>query len=507
MHATKSYARAGVAMMGAGVIVATSAMNPAVDLAKDQRSAQVRLAAVVDAAHLAQTQAVGQALRAFDPVAALQAFVQGTLLAFERPGPVPYTPVGDPVDGVAHVGEGVAATGLRAGAAVVSLAGGVGALFQAALAGDGAAALEAFVTNVVDGPLWVVDPTLYALRDALPAPLGGAGGFIETVRDQIWRAAQEVSGGLLDPAGVVRDFVDGTLLAFQRPGPVPYTAPTGPLNGVALVAQGAVASGMRLAMATVTLPLGFVDVLPQIVAGNGAQALSAFLENVVDGSLWIADPALYGLRDALPAPFGGPGALVENLRNAVWAATEQINAAIGQILGVAPAAAASSAAMAGGASEASDAAAIAAVPAARARLVAIGTGTSTVDDTGSVAVQAPEAEEPAAAQAEDQPAVEKPQEQSAVEKPKDEPTAEKPKDEPPAEKSTEQPTAEKPKDEPKGGKSATDDVRTADRSGVKSAKPSSEPVKPVKPATPAKSTDDKQADTDSSSDGPSGGDA
>jgi hypothetical protein len=97
-------------------------------------------------------------------------------------------------------------------------------------------------------------------------------------------------------------------------------------------AEGAIASGMRLIAATVLTPLRFVALAGAIAEGNGVEGLSDLITNLVDGPLWVADPVLYGLRDALPAPFGGPGELVENLRNAIWAATEQINTVVESLL-------------------------------------------------------------------------------------------------------------------------------------------------------------------------------
>ncbi|UUO02828.1 hypothetical protein M4D79_05975 [Mycolicibacterium novocastrense] len=87
-----------------------------------------------------------------------------------------------------------------------------------------------------------------------------------------------------------------------------------------------------MAAAAVLGPVGVVQMVAAFAQGDTEEALNA-VENIVDGPLWVADPVLFGLRDALPAPLGGPGALVENFRNGLWSATERTNEAIGGIVG------------------------------------------------------------------------------------------------------------------------------------------------------------------------------
>lgn len=328
----KSYMSAGVAIVGAGVIAA-GPIAPLPDNAPfASRTQEFTMLAHVAAAD--PNTEFHNLLAGFDPAAALRAFIEGTLLAYSRPGPVPYTPVTGPLDGASRIGEGVLASGLRFGANFVITPVRFVELIGAIAQGQGAPALSALVENLVDGPLWTVDPVLYALRDALPAPLGGPDGYIENFRNELWKATQEINAALHDPTGAVRDFVEATLLAYSRPGPVPFTPVTGPFDGLARVSEGLIASGMRLVAAAIMTPLGFVQLAGAIAQGNGAQGLSVLIENLVDGPLWVADPLLYGLRDALPAPLGGPGDLVEDFRNGIWAASEQINSAIRAILGL-----------------------------------------------------------------------------------------------------------------------------------------------------------------------------
>ncbi|ODQ87526.1 hypothetical protein BHQ18_23230 [Mycolicibacterium flavescens] len=265
-------------------------------------------------------------LQGADPVDALREFIEGTLAAFSASSPVPYTPTDGPLDGLSRIGQGFTATGLRVGSAFILTPLGFFEVASAFIEGDTARMLAA-IENIVDGPLWAVDPAFYGLRDALPAPLGGPGGAIENFRNQIWLATEEINAAIADPAGVLQNFIDGTLLAAQQPGPVPYAPVGGPIDGFARIAQGVVATGLRLAQSAVLTPIGVLQLAAAVAQGDTDQALD-IIENIVDGPLWVADPALYGLRDALPAPFGGADALVENLRNSAWAVTQQINAVI-----------------------------------------------------------------------------------------------------------------------------------------------------------------------------------
>lgn len=344
----KAYITAGVALVGAGVIAASPIAPPAGNSADETRSHEVSLlAATTDSGTQQEIAAALDLLQGGNPLALLEAFIEGTLEAFSRPAPVPYTPVTGLVDGLSHIGEGFAATGLRFGNAVILTPLGFVELASAIASGDTGKAL-AVVENFVDGPLWVLDPALYNLRDALPAPLGGEDGLIQNFRDGIWMitqmindalagadmqavSTQAVSAAVADPGQALQGFFEGILTAFAQPGPVPYTPVDGPIDGLSRIAQGVIATGLRLAAATVLTPVGVVELASAIVQGDAEGAFAA-VENIIDGPLWVADPLLYGLRDALPGPLGGEGALVEQLRNGVWAVTEQINAAIRSVV-------------------------------------------------------------------------------------------------------------------------------------------------------------------------------
>ncbi|KUH92792.1 hypothetical protein [Mycobacterium sp. IS-3022] len=324
----KTYMTTGVALVGAGVIAASPIAPAPANVAEESRSHEVRLMAAAEPTNTQrEIDAALALLESFEPGGVLNSFIGGTLEAFSRPGPVPYTAVSGPLDGVGRIGQGIAASGLRLGAATLLSPLRLVELAAAIVEGNGAEGFASLVENIVDAPLWVVDPALYGLRDALPAPLGGPDGIIENFRDELWKVTEEINAGLQDPGAALQGFIERTMNAFQRPGPVAYTPVSGPIDGLSRIAEGVVATALRLAAATVLAPVGVVQAAAALAQGDTAEALD-LVENIVDGPLWVADPALYGLRDALPAPLGGPNAFVENFRNGLWGVTEQINAAL-----------------------------------------------------------------------------------------------------------------------------------------------------------------------------------
>ncbi|OBG94840.1 hypothetical protein A5698_16425 [Mycobacterium sp. E136] len=320
---------AGVALVGAGVIAAGPVAPAPANIADDSRSYEVALTAAAQKTEIdSQIEATRTLLEDLASGGLLEDFIKGTLEAYNRSGadavnnPRPVTGL----DAVGRIGQGVAASGLRLGATALAPLRLI-ELAQAISDGKGEEGFRALVTNIVDAPLWVVDPALFALRDALPAPLGGKDGLVMAIRDQLYRLTAEINDGLADPGAMVQRFVDGTIEAFEAKGPVEYVAVKGPIDAFSRVTQGTIASALRLAAAAVLGPVGVIQVAAAVAQGNTEDALKA-VENIVDGPLWVADPVLYGLRDALPAPLGGPKNLVENFRNGLWSATERVNGAI-----------------------------------------------------------------------------------------------------------------------------------------------------------------------------------
>ncbi|WP_245234059.1 PE-PPE domain-containing protein [Mycobacterium sp. PS03-16] len=155
------------------------------------------------------------------------------------------------------------------------------------------------------------------LGDILGADLGLPTGSLAAL------AAPQLDSN--DPLTRIGEVVANTLYeAFERQAPVGYTPSTGPVDSAFDVAEGLGASGLRLLAASVLGPTRLLA-----LAEGGPEALADLIENTVDTPLWVADPALYGLRDALPEALGGGAdGSIEDFRDRIWALTEEINEAL-----------------------------------------------------------------------------------------------------------------------------------------------------------------------------------
>lgn len=126
-----------------------------------------------------------------------------------------------------------------------------------------------------------------------------------------------------DPLVRFGEVVANTVAEYQKPGVIgyqDYTPTTGPVDSAADIIEGLGASGLRL---LATLVLGPTR-LATLASGN-PDALRDLIENTIDAPLYIADPAIFGVRDALPSGLA-PG--ITNVRNTVQGATDQVNDAI-----------------------------------------------------------------------------------------------------------------------------------------------------------------------------------
>lgn len=134
-------------------------------------------------------------------------------------------------------------------------------------------------------------------------------------------AAPAFGGGSDDPLTRLGETLARTLhIAFEREAPVEYTPPTSPVDSAFDVGEGLSASGLRLLAATVLGPTRLAA-----LAEGGPEALADLIVNTVDAPLWVADPALYGLRDGLPEDLADN---VTQFRDRLWALTEEINEAL-----------------------------------------------------------------------------------------------------------------------------------------------------------------------------------
>lgn len=167
-------------------------------------------------------------------------------------------------------------------------------------------------------------PGLPDLLDSFPGLadiIGGNLGLPGLNSTTTLAAAPAFGGGSDDPLTRLGETLARTLhIAFERGAPVEYTLPTSPVDSAFDVTEGLSASGLRLLAATVLGPTRLAA-----LAEGGPDALADLIENTVDAPLWVADPALYGLRDALPADLAEG---VSDFRDGLWALTQRINEAL-----------------------------------------------------------------------------------------------------------------------------------------------------------------------------------
>lgn len=174
-----------------------------------------------------------------------------------------------------------------------------------AYAGGDKPATYAILKNFIDGPLYVADPTIYALDDLLPAPVGGdednettqpGDSLITQLRASVlYQAREEVGEALRDTLGVADtpssgQFDDGLVYKTSRLG------------------FGLADSAVRAATSAATAPLGLVavaDGVQKSMNGQGNTALYKALQSYIDAPNYIADPIVFAADDVTPAPVGG----------------------------------------------------------------------------------------------------------------------------------------------------------------------------------------------------------
>ena len=234
---------------------------------------------------------------------------------------------------LAELGAGVGESGLRL--AQSSLQGLLGPIALAQALGDDDA-VKAIIADYVDGPLYIADPTIFALDNVLPKPFGGdtsdtpqfsQGSDVLKFRVQVLYALREA---IKDALGV-QPSTSGFAVNAVAPNPV-----GDPVFTVTRLAQGFAESGARLAESGLSGLLGPIA-LAQALGDD--EAVKAIIANYIDGPLYVADPAIFAIDDVLPAPFGQDPATNPQLghtsavlafrANVLYVLREQIKDALG----------------------------------------------------------------------------------------------------------------------------------------------------------------------------------
>ena len=147
-------------------------------------------------------------------------------------------------------------------------------------------------------------------RTAALAPAGGSSAALEASDSN-------------DPLVRFGEVVANTVTEFQKPGAIgyqDYTPTTGPVDSAADIIEGLGASGLRLLASLVLGPARLAT-----LASGDPDAVRDLIENTIDAPLYVADPAIFGVRDALPSGLA-PG--ITTVRNGVQAASDQVNDAV-----------------------------------------------------------------------------------------------------------------------------------------------------------------------------------
>jgi hypothetical protein len=297
----------GVAMVGAGALaLAPMAPQPAVQMRADQ----VRTVNVSDMKLLATTTPTPASL-----LAALQI-----------------------------LGTGVGGSVQRL--ATDTVLGALGPIAAAqAIAGGDDVALKVVIRSYVDAPLEIIDPTIFALDNVLPAPYGqdsapdqqASTSDVFQFRQALYalRQAARAALGVSDPDVTITADLVTTKLAADPVGDPVFT--------VTRLAQGLGESGQRLLTDTALGLLGPVAAAQALAKGDN-EGLYKVVESYVDAPLHIADPTIFAIDDVLPKPFGGDtekdptkmhGSIVDNIRaDVLIPARDAIKPGLKNVLGV-----------------------------------------------------------------------------------------------------------------------------------------------------------------------------
>jgi hypothetical protein len=196
------------------------------------------------------------------------------------------------------------------------------AVAQALASSDPEAALKAIAVNFVDAPLQIADPTIFALDNVLPAPLGGdtsedparsAGSDVLAFRANVLYVLREqIKQALGLPSALDAVPISGVTTEAALVAPDPTLPDTSgervgdPIFTATRLAQGLGFSAERLAGSSLTGLLGSVTAVQAIAAGQPANlVLKAVIDNAIDAPAYIADPIVFAVDDVLPAPIGG----------------------------------------------------------------------------------------------------------------------------------------------------------------------------------------------------------
>ncbi|OBK73820.1 hypothetical protein [Mycobacterium sp. 1274761.0] len=198
------------------------------------------------------------------------------------------------------------------------------------------------LSQIVDGPLWAVDPAIYALDDLLPEPIGGDDANEPTTPDPDSAISQFRAAVLVQGRDDINAAIEDALGVGTAGNDV------SPTYAAARVGAGLAMSGVRAAQSAVSAPLGLVAVaqgLQKSFEGDNTDLYKA-LQAYIDGPNYVADPIVFAADDVLPKPIGGDpetdpakmdGSAISKFRgNVLLAPRDNVRKVVAGALGVNP---------------------------------------------------------------------------------------------------------------------------------------------------------------------------
>ncbi|MGA5546155.1 hypothetical protein ACPCIR_30295 [Mycobacterium sp. NPDC051198] len=191
------------------------------------------------------------------------------------------------------------------------------------------------IRQIVDSPVYVADPLIEAIAITLPDEFGGGSDHVTNTSAGDGAFMQFRNNELLG----LRDDINGQfaqVLDVDTPWPND--------NYTAALAQGLQESALRSVNGAVLGAVGLVSVA-QAVASGDQLAVYRAVKEYIDAPMWVADPAIEGLAEALPSGLGGgtnhdptdptgDGTLMQFRNNQLIGARDSVRIAAANVLGV-----------------------------------------------------------------------------------------------------------------------------------------------------------------------------
>ncbi|OCB10814.1 hypothetical protein A5717_21900 [Mycolicibacterium porcinum] len=204
-------------------------------------------------------------------------------------------------------------------------------------AGDGNKRLFSQIRQIVDSPVYVADPLIEAVAITVPTELGGG---------------SDHKTNTSEGDGAIMQFRNNELLGLRDDINAQFASALGVSNWQALndnytaaLAEGLQKSATNAVTGAALGAVGLVVVAQAVASGNNLEIYQAVKE-YIDAPMWVADPAIEGLAEALPESLGGgtdgegttqgdaDGAIMQFRNKQLIGARDQVRLAAANVLGV-----------------------------------------------------------------------------------------------------------------------------------------------------------------------------